>query len=123
MSTNHVALKKLFKHHIYLPLNTSDNIIYNSLFPFINNLFDIQVKSQLNILSVLFNTPILRDIALQKIYNLQQKLWMPYISHDIFKFINTSNNQSYFVKSLNLINQYQFNLDLTIKLSLEPLIT
>jgi hypothetical protein len=29
------------------------------------------------------------------------------------KFTHTSNNHSYLVKSLNLINQYRFNLDLT----------
>jgi hypothetical protein len=89
MSTNYVTIKEIILH---LPLNTSDNIIYNSLFLFINNLFNIQVKSQLNILSALFNTPVLREIALQKIYNLQQEIWMPYIPHDITKFINMFNN-------------------------------
>jgi hypothetical protein len=106
-------LKRLFKHHIHLPLNASDNIIYNSLFPSINNLFDILVKSQLNILSALFNIPVLKDIALQKIYNLQQELWLPRFPTDITKFSNISNNHSYLVKSLTLINQYHFNLDLT----------
>jgi hypothetical protein len=106
-------LKKLFKHHIHLPLNASDNIIYNSLFPSINNLFDILVKSQLNILSALFNTPVLRDIAIQKIYNLQNELWLSCIPTDITQFTHLSNNHSYLVKSLTLINQYHFNLDLT----------
>jgi hypothetical protein len=106
-------LKKLFKHHIHLLLNASDNIIYNSLFPSINNLFDILVKSQLNTLSALFNTPVLREIAIQKIYNLQNELWLPNIPTDIIQFAQLSNNHSYLVKSLSLINQYRFNLDIT----------
>jgi hypothetical protein len=51
---------------------------------------------------------------MQKIYNLQQELWIPHIPPDITKLTHLSNNHSYLAKSLHLINQYQFNLDLTI---------
>ncbi|CAB4377897.1 unnamed protein product [Rhizophagus irregularis] len=72
-----VPLKKLFKKFFSLPLNTADNIIYNNMFPHIDNLLDLLVKSQTNSLLALFNTDTLRPIAIQKLDMLTQELWYP----------------------------------------------
>jgi hypothetical protein len=92
-----------------------DNIIYNHLFPCIDNFFDIQVKAQLNNLTALFNSPNLRQIAIQKIYNLQTEIWIPSIPNDINQYLNTLSKPSYLSKSLALINQYIFHIDLTFQ--------
>ncbi|CAB4424299.1 unnamed protein product [Rhizophagus irregularis] len=107
-------LKKLFKHFFSLPLNTADNIIYNDTFPHINNLMDILVKSQLNSLLALFNTDTLRPIAIQKLDILTRELWYPGIPPNINQYLGKICSPSYLSKSLALIEQYQFHLDLTI---------
>ena len=107
-------LKKLFKKFFSLPLNTADNIIYNNMFPHIDNLMDLLVKSQLNSLSALFNTEVLRPIAIQKLDMLTQELWYPGIPRDINKYIGKISSPSYLSKSLALLEQYQIHLDPTI---------
>lgn len=107
-------LKKLFKNFFSLPINTADNIIYNNMFPHIDNLMDLLVKSQLNSLLALFNTDTLRPIAIQKLDMLTQELWYPGIPPNINKYIGKLSPPSYLSKSLTLLEQYQIHLDLTI---------
>lgn len=109
-----VPLKKLFKRFLSLPLNTADNIIYNNTFPHINNLMDLLVKSQLNSIIALFNTDTLRSIAIQKLDMLMTELWYPGIPPNINNYIGKISAPSYLTKSLGLLEQYQFHLDLTI---------
>ncbi|CAG8761241.1 7365_t:CDS:2, partial [Rhizophagus irregularis] len=109
-----VPIKKLFKKFFSLPLNTADNIIYNNMYPHIDNLMDLLVKSQLNALSALFNTDILRPIAIQKLDILTHELWYPGIPRDINKYIGKISSPSYLSKSLALLEQYQIHLDPTI---------
>ncbi|CAB4381593.1 unnamed protein product [Rhizophagus irregularis] len=47
------------------------------MFPHIDNLLDLLVKSQTNSLLALFNTDTLRPIAIQKLDMLTQELWYP----------------------------------------------
>ncbi|CAB4391408.1 unnamed protein product [Rhizophagus irregularis] len=113
-----VPLKKLFKKFFSLPLNTADNIIYNNMFPHINNLLDLLVKSQTNSLLALFNTDTLRPIAIQKLDMLTQELWYPGIPREINKYIGKISTPSYLSKSLALLEQYQIHLDLTVNYSI-----
>lgn len=58
------------------------SLFFNSIGTKIFNCFSrklIQVKSLLNILLTLFNTPLLRPIALQKLDILQRETWYPTI--------------------------------------------
>lgn len=112
-------LKRLFKQRFHLPLNIADNIIFNHFFPYIDNLFDIQIKSQLNILSALFNTPLLCPITLQKLYHLQYELWFPTIPTNISQYISDVLHPSYLAKSLALISNYNFHLDLTLDIMIK----
>ncbi|EXX58571.1 hypothetical protein RirG_196760 [Rhizophagus irregularis DAOM 197198w] len=109
-----VPLKKLFKKFFSLPLNTADNIIYNNMFPHIDNLLDLLVKSQTNSLLALFNTDTLRPIAIQKLDILTQELWYLGIPQDINKYIGKISTPSYLSRSLALLEQYQIHLDLTV---------
>jgi hypothetical protein len=59
----------------------------------------------------------LQDIALQKIYHLQHHLWYPSILQNINKYNFPFTNSPYLVKSLALVNQYNFHLDLTITMT------
>lgn len=54
----------------------------------------------------------MRPIALQKLYHLQQELWYPRIPSDINAYMTNVINPIYLTKSLALINQYNFNIDL-----------
>ncbi|EXX53657.1 hypothetical protein RirG_241980 [Rhizophagus irregularis DAOM 197198w] len=107
-------LKKLFKKFFSLPLNTADNVIYNNMFPHIDNLLDLLVKSQSNSLLALFNTDTLRPIAIQKLDILAQELWYPGIPQNINKYIGKISTPSYLSRSLALLEQYQIHLDLTV---------
>ncbi|PKK56972.1 hypothetical protein RhiirC2_798926 [Rhizophagus irregularis] len=107
-------LKKLFEKFFSLPLNTADNLIYNNMFPHIDNLLDLLVKSQTNLLLALFNTDTLRPIAIQKLDMLIQELWYLGIPRDINKYIGKISTPSYLSKSLALLEQYQIHLDLTV---------
>ncbi|PKB99820.1 hypothetical protein RhiirA5_429120 [Rhizophagus irregularis] len=92
----------------------ADNIIYNNMFPHIDNLLDLLVKSQTNSLLALFNTDTLRPIAIQKLDILTQELWYPGIPQDINKYIGKISTPSYLSRSLALLEQYQIHLDLTV---------
>ncbi|GBC15343.2 hypothetical protein GLOIN_2v1843361 [Rhizophagus irregularis DAOM 181602=DAOM 197198] len=84
------------------------------MYPHIDNLMDLLVKSQLNALSALFNTDILRPIAIQKLDILTHEFWYPGIPRDINKYIGKISSPSYLSKSLALLEQYQIHLDPTI---------
>ncbi|EXX58599.1 hypothetical protein RirG_196470 [Rhizophagus irregularis DAOM 197198w] len=84
------------------------------MYPHIDNLMDLLVKSQLNALSALFNTDTLRPIAIQKLDILTHELWYPGIPRDINKYIGKISSPSYLSKSLALLEQYQIHLDPTI---------
>ncbi|RIA79510.1 hypothetical protein C1645_840519 [Glomus cerebriforme] len=71
-------LKKIFKHKLKLPTTTSDNIIFNDLFPFNNNLDAIQVISHLLIYNYILNNPFLDYITQQIIINIQLDTWLPW---------------------------------------------
>lgn len=107
-------LKKLYKRHLHLAANTADNIIYNQFYHHIDNLFDILLKSQLNILSALFNTPILRDIVIQKLDTLLHEIWYPTLPHNLNNYSSSWAKPSYLYQSLRLIGLYHFDVSLTI---------
>ncbi|PKK75311.1 hypothetical protein RhiirC2_736906, partial [Rhizophagus irregularis] len=111
-------LKRLFKQHLNLPSNTADNIIYNQLFQSINNFFDIQMKSQLNILGALFNTPVLRNIAIQKIYNTVSEIWYPRIPYNINAYTDLVVKPTYLTKSLGLLSNYGFSFNFTFDINI-----
>ncbi|CAB4376541.1 unnamed protein product [Rhizophagus irregularis] len=71
------------------------------------------VKSQLNILSALFNTAVLRPIVLQKLDVLSSEIWYPTIPNCLYKYADISTHASYLTKSLALISLYNFNINLT----------
>ncbi|EXX63794.1 hypothetical protein RirG_148970 [Rhizophagus irregularis DAOM 197198w] len=95
-----VPLKKLFKNRLILLVNTPDNVIYNHIFQNINNFYDIQVKAQLNSLGALFNTLILRQLAIQKIHNVGKEIWYPTIPYNIKKYTKKIRKPTYLTKSL-----------------------
>ncbi|CAB4396010.1 unnamed protein product [Rhizophagus irregularis] len=88
------------------------------MFPHIDNLLDLLVKSQTNSLLALFNTDTLRPIAIQKLDMLTQELWYPGIPREINKYIGKISTPSYLSKSLALLEQYQIHLDLTVNYSI-----
>ncbi|PKK55442.1 hypothetical protein RhiirC2_802371 [Rhizophagus irregularis] len=79
----------------------------------LKKLFSKQVKSQLNILSALFNTAVLRPIVLQKLDVLSSEIWYPTIPNCLYKYADISTHASYLTKSLALISLYNFNINLT----------
>ncbi|GET04562.1 ribonuclease H-like domain-containing protein [Rhizophagus clarus] len=103
-------LKKLFKHKFNLSTSTPNYVIYNSLFPYINDLFANQVKSQSSILTALFNTPILSPIALHKITYTLKELWLPFFPLSIIPFYNTLVRPTYLTKAIRLLNSYNINI-------------
>ncbi|UZO07888.1 uncharacterized protein OCT59_028159 [Rhizophagus irregularis] len=111
-------LKRLFKQRLNLPSNTADNIIYNHMFQSINNFFDIQMKSQLNILGALFNTPVLREIAIQKVYNTLSEIWYPTIPSNINTYIDHIAKPTYLTKALGLLNHYGFSINFTFDINI-----
>lgn len=111
-------LKRLLKQRLNLPSNTADNIIYNQLFQSITNFFDIQMKSQLNILRALFNTPVLRNIAIQKIYNTVSEIWYPRIPHNINDYTDLVAKPTYLTKMLGLSSNYGFSFNFTFDINI-----
>ncbi|GBC00143.1 hypothetical protein RclHR1_03760007 [Rhizophagus clarus] len=64
-------IKKIFKNSLHLPISTHDNLIYNKLFPSINNFFFHRLYCQSALVNLLFNSPLLKPIALQQILQFQ----------------------------------------------------
>ncbi|GES90260.1 ribonuclease H-like domain-containing protein [Rhizophagus clarus] len=103
-------LKKLFKHKFNLSISTPNYVIYNSLFPYINDLFANQIKSQSSILTALFNTPILSPIALHKITYTLKELWLPSFPLSVIPFYNTLVRPTYLTRAIRLLNSYNINV-------------
>ncbi|GES74374.1 ribonuclease H-like domain-containing protein [Rhizophagus clarus] len=103
-------LKKLFKHRFNLSTSTPNYVIYNSLFPYINDLFANQIKSQSSILTALFNTPILSPIALHKITYTLKELWLPSFPLSVIPYYNTLVRPTYLTRAIRLLNSYNINV-------------
>ncbi|GES90940.1 ribonuclease H-like domain-containing protein [Rhizophagus clarus] len=103
-------LKKLFKHKFNLSISTPNYVIYNSLFPYINDLFANQIKSQSSILTALFNTPILSPIALHKITYTLKELWLPSFPLSVIPYYNTLVRPTYLTRAIRLLNSYNINV-------------
>src|SRR5579871_2465293 len=96
-------LKKIFKHSLNSPQNTSDSILFSNTFHSIYNFSDIHLKHHFSLLNCCFNDPLTSTIALQRlVYTLQHELWIPSLHidsiSDILQSIPTS--FSYFSQML-----------------------
>ncbi|GBC08208.1 hypothetical protein RclHR1_07970010 [Rhizophagus clarus] len=103
-------LKKLFKHKFNLSTSTPNYVIYNSLFPYINDLFANQIKPQSSILTALFNTPILLPIALHKITYTLKELWLSSFPLSVILYYNTLVRPTYLTRAIRLMNSYNINV-------------
>ncbi|CAG8741113.1 16136_t:CDS:1, partial [Rhizophagus irregularis] len=76
------------------------------------------MKSQLNILGALFNTPVLREIAIQKVYNTLSEIWYPTIPSNINTYIDHIAKPTYLTKALGLLNHYGFSINFTFDINI-----
>uniref|UniRef100_U9TQZ6 Uncharacterized protein n=1 Tax=Rhizophagus irregularis (strain DAOM 181602 / DAOM 197198 / MUCL 43194) TaxID=747089 RepID=U9TQZ6_RHIID len=76
------------------------------------------MKSQLNILRALFNTPVLRNIAIQKIYNTVSEIWYPRIPHNINDYTDLVAKPTYLTKMLGLSSNYGFSFNFTFDINI-----
>ncbi|GET54303.1 hypothetical protein RhiirA1_456722 [Rhizophagus irregularis] len=103
-------VKKLFKHHLKLPIITHNNIIHNKLFPSINSFFFNQFYSRCSITNVIFNTPLFTQLGLQKIINTQYEYWLPHFpSPKDLLTPHLHRNQSLITRQLCLYNNFHIN--------------
>ncbi|PKK72014.1 hypothetical protein RhiirC2_777704 [Rhizophagus irregularis] len=103
-------IKKLFKHHLKLPVSTHNNIIHTKLFPSINSFFYNQFYSHVSIVNVIFNTPLFSTIGLQKILTTQYDFWVPnFPTPKDFSNSISSNYQSLLTRQLRIFNEFYIN--------------
>jgi len=72
-----MPLKRLFKHRLYLPLSTPNNIIYNFFFPCLISIKHNQVKAQLANFTAIFYNPTFKIMNSQQIIQTKNEIWYP----------------------------------------------
>ncbi|GES73345.1 ribonuclease H-like domain-containing protein [Rhizophagus clarus] len=121
-------IKKIFKNSLHLPVSTHDNLIYNKLFPSINNFFFHQLYSQSALVNLLFNSPLLKPVALQQILQFQYDFWLPHFPSptDLSKLSSQKLNKNFLSKLLIYFSKFNLfffpNIDLKILGGRHPIV-
>ncbi|GBC02754.1 hypothetical protein RclHR1_00480011 [Rhizophagus clarus] len=121
-------IKKIFKNSLHLSRSTHDNLIYNKLFPSINNFFFHQLYSQSALVNLLFNSPLLKPVALQQLLQFQYDFWLPNFPSptDLSRLSSQKLNQNFLSKLLIYFSKFNLfffpNIDLNILGGRHPIV-